>query len=358
LEGNNIVNIDFARKIDYWFGIPICFILSLLYGIQKKFTSRKIDKEIEPKKIMFLQFSEMGSVILAYSAMKKASSKSNTAVIYAFNFPIFIKRYPAFSEHLGVSLREYSRIGMFADKLMTIDCRYDRRRPPSTALYAMTMQRSRKIEELQGRTEFWFPKDKKWFGIDEVGIDSYLPKHYPKFAFVYRDVKVLDLTDRYLPKTEIIFKVKGQKINRISIIGDFNNWDENVNLLRQESDGYWTGSIMLSPNKYLYQFLINGTEKIANPNSKYYADEPMLGKCSILTIVNTALPIGLLPTGDNTLDKEIIYYKEKLLINPEDAHLHNRLGQIYKGHGFLKEADLELEEARRLSKEQDEILAE
>jgi len=109
---------------------------------------------------------------------------------------------------------------------------------------------------------------------------------------------------------------------------------------------------MLSPNKYLYQFLINGTEKIANPNSKYYADEPMLGKCSILTIVNTALPIGLLPTGDNTLDKEIIYHKEKLLINPEDAHLHNRLGQIYKEYGFFEEAKLEFEEARRLSKGQ------
>lgn len=59
------MNPQTIRKIDYWFGQPICFLLTLL-----NFTTPS--KGI-PKKIIFLKFIEQGATVLAYSALKKAT---------------------------------------------------------------------------------------------------------------------------------------------------------------------------------------------------------------------------------------------------------------------------------------------
>jgi len=80
------VKIAFARKIDYWIGIPICFLLSILYRIQKKITPGEITKETRLKKIMFLEFSEIGSAILAYLAMKRAKEIYPDARLYFWIF--------------------------------------------------------------------------------------------------------------------------------------------------------------------------------------------------------------------------------------------------------------------------------
>jgi len=65
------MKVSLARSIDYWFGIPICFLLSFFYKIQKIFIPRS-SKKAKLRKIIFLELSEIGSAILAYSAMEKA----------------------------------------------------------------------------------------------------------------------------------------------------------------------------------------------------------------------------------------------------------------------------------------------
>ncbi|MBU3933803.1 MAG: hypothetical protein KKH11_03985, partial [Candidatus Omnitrophica bacterium] len=65
------MKVNFARFVDYWLGIPICFALSVFHNIRKIFIPARV-KEFKPEKIMFLELSEMGSAILAYSAMRRA----------------------------------------------------------------------------------------------------------------------------------------------------------------------------------------------------------------------------------------------------------------------------------------------
>ncbi len=60
------MNPDLIRKIDYWFGQPICFVLSL-------FRISFPTQVIKPKKIIFLKFIEQGATVLAYSSLKRAS---------------------------------------------------------------------------------------------------------------------------------------------------------------------------------------------------------------------------------------------------------------------------------------------
>src|SRR5262245_58176832 len=63
------------RTIDYWFGRPICFLLTL-------FRSSFSAKTHRPKKIMFLKFIEQGATVLAYSAIKRATEIAGRENVY------------------------------------------------------------------------------------------------------------------------------------------------------------------------------------------------------------------------------------------------------------------------------------
>jgi ADP-heptose:LPS heptosyltransferase len=74
---------------DYWLGAPICFIFSVFYRIFKFLGLGKLDPKEKPKKILFIELSEMGSSILAYDAIKKAKKLFPQIKLY---FLIFKER--------------------------------------------------------------------------------------------------------------------------------------------------------------------------------------------------------------------------------------------------------------------------
>lgn len=79
------MRIEIQRKLDYWLGIPICFALSVYNFFKRIFVEQK-NKSFNPKKILFIEFSEIGSAILAYSAIKKVSDLYPDAKIYFWIF--------------------------------------------------------------------------------------------------------------------------------------------------------------------------------------------------------------------------------------------------------------------------------
>ena len=85
------MNITPARRIDYWIGIPICFILSMYNKINNFFRKEEVLLE-EPKKFLFIELSEMGSAILAYPAMRYIKNKYPESEI---SFLIFEKNRPS-----------------------------------------------------------------------------------------------------------------------------------------------------------------------------------------------------------------------------------------------------------------------
>ncbi|MGZ3727141.1 MAG: glycosyltransferase family 9 protein, partial [Pseudobdellovibrio sp.] len=72
------MKIETMRKIDYAVGIPLSFILSLL---QFLFPSRKLNGE-KPKKVLFIELSEMGSAILADPCMQRAKNKYGAELFF------------------------------------------------------------------------------------------------------------------------------------------------------------------------------------------------------------------------------------------------------------------------------------
>ena len=55
------------RKIDYWFGQPLCWFLTLVKKIAHSSTNKP-----EVKRIVFLKFIEQGATVIAHSAIKRA----------------------------------------------------------------------------------------------------------------------------------------------------------------------------------------------------------------------------------------------------------------------------------------------
>ncbi|MDG4596362.1 MAG: glycosyltransferase family 9 protein [Candidatus Contendobacter sp.] len=68
------MNIDTMRKVDYLAGIPLCFLATLLIRFVGLFVRQPFQP---PRKVLFIELSEMGSAILADPAMKKMQKTGN-----------------------------------------------------------------------------------------------------------------------------------------------------------------------------------------------------------------------------------------------------------------------------------------
>jgi len=69
------ISVNTMRAIDHWVGVPLCAIVSpfvaLLDGIKNIFSS----DQSAPKKLLFIELSEMGSAILVDPAMRNAQAR-------------------------------------------------------------------------------------------------------------------------------------------------------------------------------------------------------------------------------------------------------------------------------------------
>ena len=59
------------RKVDYWIGIPLCFILTIWYKLQRLVGLKNPKYNEKPKNILLIELAEMGSTVLAYPSIKK-----------------------------------------------------------------------------------------------------------------------------------------------------------------------------------------------------------------------------------------------------------------------------------------------
>ena len=74
------MKIDTMRKVDYFAGIPLCFLATLLIRAINLLARKKIQR---PRKVIFIELSEMGSAILADPAMKKMQRAGDIELYFA-----------------------------------------------------------------------------------------------------------------------------------------------------------------------------------------------------------------------------------------------------------------------------------
>ena len=84
-SNKTMTTIDIIRKIDYWIGIPLCWLLSRFESLAASFRGSGAKAE-SPKNILFIELSEMGSAIIAYSALKKTKELYPDATLFFLIF--------------------------------------------------------------------------------------------------------------------------------------------------------------------------------------------------------------------------------------------------------------------------------
>jgi ADP-heptose:LPS heptosyltransferase len=80
------VNPDTLRKIDFWFGIPLCFFLTVFYKLQRLIGLKDPHYPQQPKNVLFVELAEMGCTVLAYPAMRKLKSTYPESNLYFLLF--------------------------------------------------------------------------------------------------------------------------------------------------------------------------------------------------------------------------------------------------------------------------------
>jgi len=73
------------RAIDFWVGVPLTFLLTLLQRI-RRFVGAAPALTSPPRNILFIQLAEMGTMVVAYPALRKARELFPDATLYFLCF--------------------------------------------------------------------------------------------------------------------------------------------------------------------------------------------------------------------------------------------------------------------------------
>lgn len=106
------MNVDRMRQIDFWAGVPLTFLVTLAWRIWSFFSP---PPERTGKDILFIELSEMGSAVIADSALKRAQTLFPEAKIY---FLMFAKNRP--SLEITNTIAQERMLTIRADNLVTL----------------------------------------------------------------------------------------------------------------------------------------------------------------------------------------------------------------------------------------------
>ena len=73
------------RAVDFWLGVPLCFLLTLVARLQRVL-GLGAEPAAGPKKILFIQLAEMGTMVVAYPALRKARELFPGAALHVLCF--------------------------------------------------------------------------------------------------------------------------------------------------------------------------------------------------------------------------------------------------------------------------------
>ena len=79
------MNVNLMRAIDYWVGIPLVFLLTLVSRVQRVIGLAS-SPDGRPQNILFIQLAEMGTMIVAYPSLRKARELYPDAALHFLCF--------------------------------------------------------------------------------------------------------------------------------------------------------------------------------------------------------------------------------------------------------------------------------
>jgi len=69
-------------------------------------------------------------------------------------------------------------------------------------------------------------------------------------------------------KRRVAFLLSEPKANDVSLCGDFNNWSATAHPMKKDPKGVWKKTLVLTPARYEYKFLVDGEWRNDPENDK------------------------------------------------------------------------------------------
>jgi hypothetical protein len=99
---------------------------------------------------------------------------------------------------------------------------------------------------------------------------------------------IQDLENRFIPyrfigKNTVEFKLHKPTARLVALVGDFNGWNPENDLLAKDDSGFWKITKRLSRGVYRYKYVVDG-EWVADMFNKNSASDNIGGVCSIIEV--------------------------------------------------------------------------
>jgi 1,4-alpha-glucan branching enzyme len=60
-----------------------------------------------------------------------------------------------------------------------------------------------------------------------------------------------------IKRRRVMMTLKAQGARKVSLMGDFNNWNHAIHPMKQNEKGMWGKTVMLTAGRYEYKFLVD-----------------------------------------------------------------------------------------------------
>ena len=90
--------------------------------------------------------------------------------------------------------------------------------------------------------------------------------------------------------TPVTFVLRAPGATRVSVVGDFNNWDANATPMAHSGSGdLWVLNVRLPRGVHLYSFVLDGSEWRPDPSAPLAADGSFGGHNSVIVVDGAGL---------------------------------------------------------------------
>ncbi len=111
------------RRIDYFLGIPLCFLLTIIKRFLELFFPRRKESKIR-KSALIIKLSEMGSIVLAYPLIKKIKEEYSAQNTFFLTFETnraLLQMFSLIPDENIITIREGSGFLFIRDTLKAVD---------------------------------------------------------------------------------------------------------------------------------------------------------------------------------------------------------------------------------------------
>jgi hypothetical protein len=86
------------------------------------------------------------------------------------------------------------------------------------------------------------------------------------------------------PSRVVQFSVAAPAARRVTLVGEFNDWNDRATPMRRVANGRWTTAVSLSPGRHLYSFEIDGEGLVSDPLAPVAPESPFGVRHSVVVV--------------------------------------------------------------------------